>query len=96
MSGFWFFKTLIWKNTSKNECSIKVSSMRLFLMKTSTTKDIPYNRHALKHKTKFFLELSLIPLTSFPITIIYNFPAAVILALFLPGLTLCILRRTSL
>lgn len=56
--------------------SIKASSMWLCLMKTSATKDIPYERCALKHKSKAFsLELALIPLTFFPY---YNFPAVVI------------------
>lgn len=44
-------------------------------MKTSATKDIPYERCALKHKSKAFsLELALIPLTFFPY---YNFPAVI-------------------
>lgn len=74
--------------------SMKASSVWLFLMKTSATKDIPYNRHASTHK--MFLELALIPLAAFPITIIYNFPAVVIFAPSLPGLASCFLRSTSL
>lgn len=56
LSGFGvvFFKILIWKSTSKNELSIKASSIWLCLTKTSATKDLSYNRRALKHKSNVF------------------------------------------